>query len=210
MIPADLPPLFNQVFNHLWQSTLFAAAAGLLTLALRNTHARARYWIWLTASVKFLIPFSLLVGIGSHIEWRTGTATSQPEWSLLMEQVSQPFAAPAVRSSAPAAALPPRRIRFQLFYFAAWTCGFVAVVFSWWLRWRRIHVAAREASPLKLALPIEVMSSPALLEPGVFGIRKPVLLLPEGITDRLTPAQWFLRCRLIVSKSISRTTDQID
>jgi uncharacterized protein (TIGR03435 family) len=27
------------------------------------------------------------------------------------------------------------------------------------------------------------------LEPGVFGIHKPVLLLPEGITERLTPAQ---------------------
>ena len=33
------------------------------------------------------------------------------------------------------------------------------------------------------------MSSATRLEPGVFGIRKPVLLLPEGITDRLTPAQ---------------------
>jgi hypothetical protein len=143
MIPAYLPPLFNQVFNHLWQSTLFAAAAGLLTLALRNTHAQARYWLWLTASVKFLIPFSLLVGIGSHIEWRTGTATSQPEWSLLMEQVGQPFAAPAVRSSAPAAALPASANPIPTVLFAAWAFGFVAVVFCLWLRWRRIHAAAR-------------------------------------------------------------------
>ena len=29
--------------NHLWQSTLVAALAGLLTLALRKHHARARY-----------------------------------------------------------------------------------------------------------------------------------------------------------------------
>ena len=33
------------------------------------------------------------------------------------------------------------------------------------------------------------MSSPTLLEPGVFGIFRPVLLLPEGIFERLTPAQ---------------------
>src|SRR5438445_13697921 len=33
------------------------------------------------------------------------------------------------------------------------------------------------------------MSSPTLLEPGVFGVFRPVLLLPEGIFDRLTPAQ---------------------
>jgi len=33
------------------------------------------------------------------------------------------------------------------------------------------------------------MSSPLRLEPGVFGVREPVLLLPEGITDRLTAPQ---------------------
>ena len=31
--------------NHLWQSTLVAAAAGVLTLGLRKHHARARYWL---------------------------------------------------------------------------------------------------------------------------------------------------------------------
>jgi beta-lactamase regulating signal transducer with metallopeptidase domain len=33
------------------------------------------------------------------------------------------------------------------------------------------------------------MTSPDRLEPGVFGIRKPILLLPEGIDDRLTAGQ---------------------
>jgi hypothetical protein len=47
--------------NHLWQSTLFAAAAWLLTLALRRHRAQVRYWLWLAASVKFLVPFALLV-----------------------------------------------------------------------------------------------------------------------------------------------------
>ena len=30
--------------NHVWQSTLYAAAAGLLTLAFRNNRAQVRYW----------------------------------------------------------------------------------------------------------------------------------------------------------------------
>jgi bla regulator protein BlaR1 len=34
-----------------------------------------------------------------------------------------------------------------------------------------------------------VLSSSSLLEPGVFGIVQPVLLLPEGITNRLTESQ---------------------
>ncbi len=57
------------VGNHLWQSTLFAVVAGLLTLTLRKNQARARYWIWMAASLKFLVPFSLLVGAGSHLGW---------------------------------------------------------------------------------------------------------------------------------------------
>ncbi len=34
------------------------------------------------------------------------------------------------------------------------------------------------------------MSSPARLEPGVFRVFRPILLLPEGITSHLTPAQF--------------------
>ena len=40
--------------DHLWQSTLLALVAGLLTLLLQRNHARARYWLWLAASLKFL------------------------------------------------------------------------------------------------------------------------------------------------------------
>ena len=49
---------FSPLANHLWQSTLFAVIAWLLTLALRKNRAAMRYWIWLAASIKFLIPFS--------------------------------------------------------------------------------------------------------------------------------------------------------
>ena len=53
--------------NHSWQSTLFAIAAGLLTLILRKERAGIRYWIWFSASVKFLLPFSLLILLGSYL-----------------------------------------------------------------------------------------------------------------------------------------------
>jgi hypothetical protein len=59
--------------NHLWQSTVFAGVAALLAFVLRKNHARTRYWLWLTASLKFLIPFSLLVSIGKQIEWSAAT-----------------------------------------------------------------------------------------------------------------------------------------
>jgi bla regulator protein blaR1 len=173
------------LFNHLWQSTLFAAAAGLLTLAFRKSQARARYWLWLTASVKFLFPFSLLVGIGSHIEWRTAQVGPQPEWPFTMQQAAEPFSAPLVHATAPLA--PASMLPGILL--TVWAIGFLAVLFRWWLRSRSLRAAWRAASPIGSRGPMEILSSPALLEPGVFGIRRPALLLPEGITDRLTSEQ---------------------
>jgi hypothetical protein len=53
--------------DHLWQSTLFAGATGLLTLVLRKNSARLRYSLWLAASLKFLVPFSLLGRAGRAV-----------------------------------------------------------------------------------------------------------------------------------------------
>src|SRR6266851_7863513 len=86
--------LANHMFNHLWQSTLFAIVAGLLTLALRTNRAQQRYWLWMAASLKFLIPFSLLVGIGSHLGWKAARPIKLPGLYLVMEEVSQPFTQP--------------------------------------------------------------------------------------------------------------------
>jgi beta-lactamase regulating signal transducer with metallopeptidase domain/protein involved in polysaccharide export with SLBB domain len=181
MIPANLS-------NHLWQSTLFAAAAGLLTLALRNHRAPVRYWLWFTASVKFLVPFALLVSLGSHVEWRKTPApapipiVTAPLPSVI-EQISQPFP--------PLPANTPRTpINLPAVLLCLWSCGFSIVVFGWARQWLRLRTALRSASPVPLNLPIRAMSSPSRLEPGVFGVFRPVLLLPEGIADRLAPAQW--------------------
>jgi hypothetical protein len=51
-------------------------AAGLLTLTLRKSQARARYWFWPTASVKFLTPFSWLVCVGRHLAPPRQTGTN--------------------------------------------------------------------------------------------------------------------------------------
>ena len=64
--------MIGELTNHLWQSTLFAVAAGLLTVAFRKNRAQVRYWLWFSASLKFLIPFSLLMSLGSHLEMDTG------------------------------------------------------------------------------------------------------------------------------------------
>jgi hypothetical protein len=56
--------MLNELINHLWRSMLFAILVGLLTFAFRRNRAEVRYWLWFSASFKFFVPFSLLMGPG--------------------------------------------------------------------------------------------------------------------------------------------------
>ena len=55
------------LLDHLWQSTLFALPLGALTLLLHRHAASVRFWLWFAASVKFLVPFSMLMAMGAAI-----------------------------------------------------------------------------------------------------------------------------------------------
>ncbi len=183
MSPAWLPLLAN----HLWQSTLFAGVAALLTLTLRKHHARVRHCVWLAASCKFLIPLSLLIALGSHLPWPTASEAAPSHIPAAIDAVSQPFTVPASVLPMPEP-LPTTGILPAALFFV-WASGFIAIAFSWWIRWRRIRAALRAGSLVHLEIPVRTISSPAVWEPGVVGVFRPVLLLPESIFRRLTPPQ---------------------
>jgi bla regulator protein blaR1 len=189
--------------NHLWQTTLFVVIAGLLTLLLQKNHARIRYWIWLAASLKFLIPFTLLSWIGSHLAWAHVPTRTNAGLYFSMEVIGQPFTQMA-NPSMPGVAQPPSTSLAQFLpavLLGAWLCGLLAVLFVWVARWWRISVLVREAlSPHdgrevetlrrlerteRMPTRMEILVSRASLEPGIFGIMRPVLLWPEGISERL-------------------------
>ena len=71
--------MMSAVVDHLWQSTLCVVVAWLLALALRNNAARVRYWVWFAASIKFLVPFSLLTTFGNQFS----------HWFLKLIRISQ-------------------------------------------------------------------------------------------------------------------------
>src|SRR5580704_11131277 len=88
--------MINELMTHLWQSTVFAGAAGLLTLAFRKNRAKVRFWLWLSASLKFFIPFALLMNLGSHVKWtpaaqQMASQIATPAVSFAVEYVVQPF-----------------------------------------------------------------------------------------------------------------------
>jgi len=186
MMSAIIPWEMPGVANHLWQSTLCAGVAWVLSVALRRNRAAARYWLWLAASVKFLIPFSVFVSLGSRLAWRTVAASAPLQWSMV-DSLGSPFAGPA---AAPGHAASTAVDFIPTFLSGIWAVGFAASIFLWLRCWNRTRAARRSATPLPLDLPIPALSCRSIVEPGVFGIRRPVLLLPEGIAGRLAPAQF--------------------
>ena len=90
-IPYWLQEILTFGGNHLWQSTLFAAATALLALAFHRYQARVRCWLWLAASIKFLIPFAVLAAIGSQVSWRTVDVVPYENPAVLAGVVSEPF-----------------------------------------------------------------------------------------------------------------------
>ena len=187
--------------NHLWQSTVFAVAVGVLTLSLRKNHARARYWLWLAASLKFLIPFSWLEGLGGRLAWVRG-ATASSGLSLVIEQVNQPFASsatPRISQAVPHSSSLLQRLPIILA--VIWICGFLAVLTTWYVRWRRVVASIRESEPVSegrelaalrrlecvmgIGQRVQMRISRTMLEPGIFGIVRPVLIWPQGISECL-------------------------
>ena len=171
------------VFDHLWQSTLFTLAVGLLVLTMRNNQANARFGLWLAASLKFLIPFSVLIAAGK--QFGTGVSTS-PQWTVIISDIASPsstFSLPSVTDSNTSHS-------YGLYLaMAVWAIGFVAVVARWAVQWKRVMTAVRSATPVNLGVPIDTRFSATALEPGVVGIRSPILLLPNNIETHLTSAQ---------------------
>ncbi len=192
--------LLRQAGNHLWQSTAFAAIAFLVAVALRATHARTRHWVWLAASVKFLVPFGVLASLGGVIGSWVAPAAPVARIPFTVEQAVQPFAlppeaVPVVAAPAPgSAAFPAAAV-----VLAVWLIGFAAVLFHWWNRWRNVRAVVRASAPVRegreadalrrLRPDVVLVSSGARLEPGTFGILRPVLWLPAGIAKRLSETE---------------------
>ncbi len=194
--------------NHLWQSTIFAAVVAGLALALRGNQARTRYWLWLAASLKFLFPFSLLVSAGSYLAVSHTQTATRAVFSSAFEQFGQPFAGDDVAyfaRSTPATAAGHSATQYLPLLLVVWLVGSLVVVAVWLARWHRVAAIAKSGVSLQEgpeaaivaqlqngdSAPhdkVEIVSTSATIEPGIFGIFRPVLLWPASISGQLTEA----------------------
>jgi uncharacterized protein (TIGR03435 family) len=103
-----------------------------------------------------------------------------------MEQITQPF--PIAVPLAPSARGTADWVLIAIL--AVWACGFTAVALMRFRGWLRVRTAVRSSTWSRSpTCPVEIRFSPGLLEPGVVGVFRPILLLPAGIAERLTQPQ---------------------
>lgn len=188
-------PLLAELANHVWQSTLFAAAIGVLTLLLRSNRASIRHALWLAASLKFLLPFAFLAAFGAGIQARfdvydvgaPAVASSAPAAISTLHAVAAPLAT-SVSTDAPIS-IARDHGTLALIIVSVWVLGSLALSLCWLLRWQRLQSRLRDSRAVNLPFSIPVRTSGTPMELGIVGILRPVLLLPEGIEHRLTHSQ---------------------
>ncbi|MGC4054792.1 MAG: hypothetical protein QM757_38615 [Paludibaculum sp.] len=134
----------NAVATHLMQSTVFAAAVALLSLAFRRNRAKVRFRLWFCASIKFLLPFSLLTMLGSLWNPVAGKRSAAVQMAAPVLKWMQPALGPtgAIAMAAPL----PKRVGQEL------PGSLLLTVWGLWLAWvgairfrdrRRVRAAIR-------------------------------------------------------------------
>jgi uncharacterized protein (TIGR03435 family) len=181
----------HPIVTHLWQSTLFGGAIALLTLAFRQSRAGVRHGLWLSASLKFVVPLALLTTLGGQLPLgpivQTATAPELATAPTRLDRLSGQ--APAAHGASPDTLRWTRPVLIS-----AWACGALGLVVYRLTLWRRIRATLRTSTPIRALTMqgiggVSVRASAAIVEPSVVGWRRPVLLLPKGIERTLSAPQ---------------------
>ena len=199
--------LWPLVANHLWQATLFTGVAFVAALALRRCPARARRMVWLIALAKFALPSAVLVTLVAAAGFRPAGVAPSPSSETLspvLVRLAQPVFPGAAAAGLGAA---PAQDHNELYCLLTgiWLSGCVAMLAWWWKRRRRLSTAVRAAKPLlagrelealerarsrlRLRRRVRLLISCRIADPGVWGVSKPVVVLPAGIAAELSGAE---------------------
>ena len=202
--------LWPNVWVHLWETTLFVGLLALAVWFLRRAPARARYWFWLLAAVKLLMPSLLLAWLVSEMTPAPRASFPPPLEQSTHGSPASALAMPAYEilkpllPSPPVAAQPVSAAAHNELYCTltlAWLAGFGFFVVRWVqgslclaraVRTSRRIVSSRETEILKrvrswlgLKLDVDILVSAHVTEAGLWGIWRPKVFLPEGAASRL-------------------------
>ena len=195
--------------NHLWQATVFGLAALLVTAFLKTSRSQTRYLILLVALLKFAVPSVLFVaGVGwlgfqpvvlAPVDGMPqGSASAATELAL---RIASPLPSTpsnqAIRTGAPHA-----HSKIYCNLSIVWLLGFASFVAAW--AKRRVGVLSevrqteilqdgpisdavvKVSKQLGVRQRVRVGISSQTVQPGVWGIWRPIVILPRGIVSQLS------------------------
>ena len=199
--------LWPNLVVHLWETALLVGLVALGVRLLKRAPAGTRYWFWLLAAVKLLVPSVLLVGLVSEIP-PVAPALSPPtlEQSTDGAPTSNPgrpayqVLKPLLLSPPPASAAVHNELYCTLTL--TWFAGFAFFVVRWakgsFSLARAVRTSSRSASSreteilkrvrsqLQLTQEVVILVSGKVTAAGLWGIWRPTVLLPEGAASRLS------------------------
>jgi TonB family protein len=200
--------LWPALADHLWQATIVAGLCLLALPAFRGAGAKARHVLWALAFVRFAIPQALVFFIADHLGFHpgfnAGLGTRLQQVSGTMVQVTRPSILvdpqPAALGSAAAG-----HSEVYCILTIIWIAGCTILLSRWWFRQyrfaRSLRMAGNEVGSglmpmlesLKDRLGVRRQARLRVVwrgsEPGVFGVWRPVLVLPEEMPRQLSPAE---------------------
>ena len=190
--------------DHLWQSTLGVAIAAFFVWLAGPGRPSLRHALWLAASVKFLVPFSLLVAAGET--WAPAlipvplpvfpTATFQIVGGPFTMWAEARAGMPDDHSSAPLSLVPIAAL-------GLWATGALALVILRSRRGQRVRSVVSAGTVLTSGREVEAVGRvlaraqsarrtvtvrlvSGVTAPALFGLRRAVLLWPAGLSARLS------------------------
>ena len=189
-----MTPTLSVLLNHLWQSTLVGLVAWLLcATTLRSNAARLRFSVWMVASLKFLVPATILISLGRRFGTMPVITPSQSQGIFDVLSASAPVVAPAFTVTAPPQATVPWQWPALIVLFVVWIAGALFIAARWIAQWRTIWRLTRTAERTGEFQDVPVMRSFEMsrdrIEPGVIGMFRPAILLPDGIEGELSASQ---------------------
>ena len=149
------------LLDHIWQSTLFAVAVGVLTLAFRRNGAALRFWLWFAASIKFLVPFAALAALGDYLSRQYPAPL--PQSLIAIQPAAEKFSAPAKMLVAPHA----DAVNWAPLLLCVWLAGLAVILALHLLRWSRLRAMMAQAHDLPVSGPVQIKTSHSSLEPGL-------------------------------------------
>jgi len=182
------------IVRHLIESTVFSAIVAIFPFLMRRRAAASRHLVWLIAASKFALPSALFSFVGIELRGLFPAHSFLFHTTIGLSSFA-PSQAPAASAANSAGVLP-------ILLLAVWGCGAVMMLSVWLLRMRaprglflapsesEIRTLDELARRLGVRGHLELRTTRERIEPGVSGIFRHTITVPEGLSGELEPGEF--------------------